>query len=112
MHLHVADLARAQTFYHNVIGFDVVQQYGGQAEFVSAAGYHHHLGYNVWRGRNIPPAPANATGLMWWTVNLHDADAYMALKTRITAANIAYTEHNDALWVRDGDGIQMRIVAA
>jgi catechol 2,3-dioxygenase len=112
MHLHVSDLARAQAFYHGVLGFDVMQRYGGQAEFVSAAGYHHHLGYNVWRGRNIPPAPTNATGLMWWTINLHDADAYMALKTRITAAHIAYDEHDDALWVRDGDGIQIRIVAA
>ena len=112
MHLHVGDLARAQAFYHTVIGFDVIQLYGGQAEFVSAAGYHHHLGYNVWRGRNIPPAPANATGLMWWTVNLHDATAYTAIKTRLTAANVAYDEHDDALWVRDGDGIQMRIVAA
>ena len=111
MHLHVSDLARAQAFYHGVLGFDVMQRYGGQAEFVSAAGYHHHLGYNVWRGRNIPPAPANATGLMWWTINLHDAGAYMALKTRMQRSDTPYDEYDAALWVRDVDGIQVRIVA-
>lgn len=111
MHVHVADLARAQAFYHNILGFDVLQRYGDQAEFVSAAGYHHHLGYNVWRGRNIPPAPANATGLMWWTINLHDAHAYVALKDRLQASNTSFEEHDDALWVRDGDGMVVRVVS-
>lgn len=112
MHLHVGDLARAQAFYHTIIGFDLIQLYGGQAEFVSAGGYHHHLGYNVWRGRNIPPAPANATGLVWWTINLHDANAYVALKERLQRSSTAYDEHDDALWVRDGDGMHVRVVAA
>ena len=112
IHLHVADLAAARKFYVDVIGFDLVQQYGGQAEFVSAGGYHHHLGYNLWRGKNIVPAPDNATGLVWWTVNLPDADAQTAVIARLVAAKHPHTVQAGVVWVRDSVGIQLRIVVA
>jgi catechol 2,3-dioxygenase len=110
LHLHVADLAAARTFYVDVIGFDLMQQYGGQAEFVSAGGYHHHLGYNLWRGKNIVPAPDNATGLVWWTVNLPDIDAQNAVIARLVAAKHTHTVQAGVVWVRDSVGIQLRIV--
>ena len=110
LHLHVADLAAARTFYVDVIGFALVQQYGGQAEFVSAGGYHHHLGYNLWRGKNIAPAPDNATGLVWWTVNLPDIDAQNAVIARLVAAKHPHTVQAGVVWVRDSVGIQLRIV--
>ncbi len=112
MHLHVADLAAARKFYGDVIGFDLVQQYGGQAEFVSAGGYHHHVGYNLWRGKNILSAPDNATGLVWWTVNLPDAVAQNAVIARLVAAKHPHTVQDGVVWVRDSVGIQMRIVVA
>jgi catechol 2,3-dioxygenase len=85
---------------------------GGQAEFVSAGGYHHHLGYNLWRGKNIPAAPANATGLVWWTVNLPDVAAQNAVIARLVATNHPHTVQDGVVWVRDSVGIQMRIVVA
>jgi catechol 2,3-dioxygenase len=112
IHLHVADLAASRKFYGDVIGFALMQQYGGQAEFVSAGGYHHHLGYNLWRGKNIVPAPDNATGLVWWTVNLPDADAQTAVIARLVAAKHPHTVQAGVVWVRDSVGIQLRIVVA
>jgi len=63
VHLKVADLERSLKFYRDLLGFEVMQYYGDSAVFVSAGGYHHHIGLNTWYSRNAPPAPGNATGL-------------------------------------------------
>ena len=62
-HLKVADLERALAFYHDVLGFDLIQRYGTQAAFVSAGGYHHHIGLNTWESRGGSPPPRGHTGL-------------------------------------------------
>ena len=76
VHLHVRDIDEAVDFYHGVIGFDVM----GVAKafrmgFVSAGGYHHHLGLNTWQGEGAPPPPADAAGLRYFTVELPDQEA-------------------------------------
>ncbi len=63
VHLKVADLDRAIDFYKRVLGFDLVQRYGHQAAFLSAGGYHHHLGLNTWHSKGGPRPDARATGL-------------------------------------------------
>src|SRR5215831_2331851 len=63
VHLKVADLERALNFYVNVLGFELTQQYGKQAAFVSAGGYHHHIGLNTWESQGGSPPPAGTTGL-------------------------------------------------
>ncbi len=63
VHLKVADLARAEAFYREVIGLEVTQRYGAQAVFLSAGGYHHHVGLNTWESRGGPWPASNATGL-------------------------------------------------
>jgi catechol 2,3-dioxygenase len=63
VHLRVADLDRAVSFYRDVLGFEVTQRYGTQAAFLSAGGYHHHIGLNTWESRGGTPAPAGHTGL-------------------------------------------------
>src|SRR5205823_4246807 len=63
VHLKVADLDRALAFYVGVLGFDVTSRMGDSAVFLSAGGYHHHIGLNTWESRNGPPPPPNATGL-------------------------------------------------
>ncbi|SFA98191.1 catechol 2,3-dioxygenase [Cohnella sp. OV330] len=73
VHLHVRDLQEARRFYVDTLGFDVVANYGGQALFVSAGGYHHHVGLNTWAGVGAPPPPANSPGLIHFTVRLPDA---------------------------------------
>ena len=63
VHLNVADLQRALDFYVGLLGFELVQLYGDQAAFVSAGGYHHHIGLNTWQSKGAPPAPARGVGL-------------------------------------------------
>lgn len=63
VHLKVADLKRAMAFYCDLLGFELVTMYGDQAAFVSAGGYHHHIGLNTWYSKDAPPAPTRAAGL-------------------------------------------------
>src|SRR4051812_232484 len=63
VHLKVADLDRALGFYRDVLGFELTQRYGRQAAFLSAGGYHHHIGLNTWESLGGSPPPAHATGL-------------------------------------------------
>ena len=63
VHLKVADIDRAVDFYRDILGFDVMQRYGSEAAFLSAGGYHHHLGLNTWESRGGSPPPPGTTGL-------------------------------------------------
>src|SRR3712207_4200428 len=63
VHLKVANLERALHFYRDILGFEITQWNGEAAVFLSAGGYHHHIGLNTWAGRNVPPAPRNTAGL-------------------------------------------------
>jgi catechol 2,3-dioxygenase len=63
VHLKVANIERALGFYRDLLGFEVTQWYGEDAVFLSAGGYHHHIGLNTWAGRGVPPAPREAAGL-------------------------------------------------
>ena len=63
IHLKVADLQRALAFYRDLLGFEVTTYYGDQAVFLSAGGYHHHIGLNTWQSKNAPPAPPHSVGL-------------------------------------------------
>ena len=74
------------------------------AAFVSAGGYHHHLGLNNWRGQGVPPAPADAVGLRYWTLLLDGQDELAAVRARIDAAGIAVEERPEGLLVRDPSG--------
>ena len=63
VHLKVSDLERSIAFYHGVLGFDITQRMGDSAAFLSAGGYHHHIGLNTWESKNGAPPPRSATGL-------------------------------------------------
>jgi len=69
VHLKVSDLARAVQFYQELLGFDLVQRFGDQAAFLSAGGYHHHIGLNTWESGGGTPPPAGATGLYHFAIN-------------------------------------------
>jgi catechol 2,3-dioxygenase len=74
----------------------------GAAAFVSAGGYHHHLGFNVWRGQGVPPAPAGRVGLRYWTVVLEDPEEVEAVRDRVRAASVEVEEiETDGFLVRD-----------
>ena len=109
VHLKVADLDRALAFYSGVLGFTLTQRFGAQAAFVSAGGYHHHIGLNTWEsGGGRPPAPGT-TGLYHLAV-LYPGRAELAdALRRLDAAGIALdgaSDHgvSEALYLRDPDG--------
>src|SRR5436190_21765981 len=95
VHLKVADLERALAFYRDVLGFELIQRYGSQAAFISAGGYHHHIGLNTWESFGGSPPPPNCTGLFHLAV-LYPTRATLAdALRRLTAANIALDGASD-----------------
>ena len=108
VHLKVADLQRALDFYVGVLGFQLMQKYGAQAAFISAGGYHHHIGLNTWESLGGRPPPRGSTGL-FHTAILYPtrADLGDALR-RLVTANIPLdgaSDHgvSEALYLRDPD---------
>jgi catechol 2,3-dioxygenase len=101
MHLHVGDLERGLGFYRDVLGFEATAFIPGAAAFVAAGGYHHHLGFNVWRGEGVPPAPQDRVGLRHWTVVLEDPRQVADVAERVRAAGIATEEYERDFLARD-----------
>lgn len=112
VHLHVADLAAAQRFYVDLLGFDVMQGYGPSALFVSAGGYHHHVGLNTWQGVGAPPPGPDATGLRWFELVLPDPDEVARLRARLRAAGLEVEETDADLLFRDPSRNAVRVKAA
>jgi catechol 2,3-dioxygenase len=100
LHLHVADVERGLGFYRDVLGFEVMVNLGSAA-FVSAGGYHHHLGFNVWLGSDVKPRPENSAGLRHWTVYLACPADVEAVRARVEGAGLAVEDHGSGFLVRD-----------
>ena len=116
IHLHVANLQAAKNFYLTVLGFDLMAEMGSAA-FISAGGYHHHIGMNLWAGVNIPPPPADSLRLIAYTIMVPDVDemgnsVIMQLSTRLDQAGISYAELSTGLEVADPSGNVIRIKTA
>jgi catechol 2,3-dioxygenase len=109
VHLHVGDIDSGLAFYRDVIGFEVMTLYDSAA-FVAAGGYHHHLGFNIWRGHGVPAVPSGTVGLRHWTIVL-PAAAAAALRERVIAAGAPYEERPEGLLVRDPWDIALLVVA-
>jgi catechol 2,3-dioxygenase len=110
VHLHVGDLDAATAFYRDGLGFEVMTDLG-TAVFVSAGGYHHHVGINVWRGRGVPPVPAGAVGLRHWTLIVDGADELDAVRERLRAIGAPVEPRADGLLARDPSGTAVLVVA-
>ena len=108
VHLHVGDLAASTRFYRDGLGFEVIAEMGS-AVFVSAGRYHHHVGFNLWRGAGAGPAQADAIGLRHWTLETADAGERNALALRLEAIEAPYSERDGALFARDPSGIDVLI---
>jgi catechol 2,3-dioxygenase len=101
VHLQVSELGEAEAFYHGVLGFDVVVRGYPGALFVSAGGYHHHIGLNTWHSAGTTPVPAGSVGLRSFTIDLPDQRQLSDVLGRVDAAGIA-TEHTaGGVFVRD-----------
>ena len=101
VHLHVSRLDDAERFYVGVLGFELMQRYGPSALFVSAGGYHHHIGLNTWAGVGAPPPPAGAIGLRHLVVKLPNEAARSAVVDRVKAAGIPIEKTGEGLIIRD-----------
>jgi catechol 2,3-dioxygenase len=108
VHLKVADLDRALRFYCGVLGFELTQRFGRDAAFISAGGYHHHIGLNTWQSRGGSPPPSGSTGLFHLAVVYPNRAALADALKRLKAANIPLdgaSDHgvSEALYLRDPD---------
>jgi catechol 2,3-dioxygenase len=108
VHLKVADIERALAFYCGVLGFELTQRYGSQAAFVSAGGYHHHIGLNTWESRGGPPPPPGTTGLYHLAILYPTRAALADALRRLIKAGIPLegaSDHgvSEALYLRDPD---------
>lgn len=109
VHLKVSDLDRAIDFYQGVLGFELVQRYGTQAAFLSAGGYHHHIGLNTWQSEGASPPPPHTTGLYHFAILYPTRTSLADALRRLLAAGIPLdgaSDHgvSEALYLRDPDG--------
>ena len=109
VHLHVARLEDAERFYVSVLGFQLMQRYGPSALFVSAGGYHHHIGLNTWAGVGAPPPPHGAIGLRHFEVQLHSGEALADVAARLRAAGVPTEVVEGGLLVRDPAGNALKL---
>jgi catechol 2,3-dioxygenase len=108
VHLKVADLDRALAFYCGVLGFELMQRHGGEAAFIAAGGYHHHIGLNTWESRGGQPPPPGSTGLYHTAILYPTRVALADALRRLIAAGIRLdgaSDHgvSEALYLRDPD---------
>jgi catechol 2,3-dioxygenase len=109
VHLKVSDLNRAIAFYGGVLGFDVMQRYGDEAAFLSAGGYHHHIGLNTWESKGGSPPEFGTTGLYDFAIRYPTRRALANALRRLIDAGISLegaSDHgvSEALYLRDPDG--------
>lgn len=112
IHLHVRDIPEALDFHHGVLGFDVMGHAKEfQMAFVSAGGYHHHIGLNTWQGEGAPHPPADAVGLHHFTVDLPNQPALDEVIARVEKAGIPYNQTEDGLLLHDPsqNGVVLRV---
>ncbi|MFK7921137.1 MAG: VOC family protein, partial [Bacteroidia bacterium] len=109
VHLKVADLQKSLDFYHGLLGFEIMSQMGDQAAFISAGGYHHHIGLNTWHSKNGPAPAPNSTGLFHTAILYPSRKDLAFVFKRLQDAEYPFTgfaDHgvSEALYLDDPDG--------
>jgi catechol 2,3-dioxygenase len=108
VHLKVAELERAIGFYRDVLGFELMQRMGDQAAFLSAGGYHHHIGLNTWESKGGSPPPPGTTGLFHFAIRFPDRPSLARAVKRVVEAGIRIgaSDHgvSEAIYLADPDG--------
>ena len=109
VHLKVADLQRSLDFYSGLLGFEITTTYGSEAVFISAGGYHHHIGLNIWYSKNAPPAPVRSVGLYHTAIIYPTRKNLAIIFDRLRRAKYPFSGASDhgvseALYLKDPDG--------
>ena len=114
IHLHVSKLDESRAFYHTLLGFDVMGEFPRQAVFVSAGGYHHHVAFNIWNGVGAPEPPADAGGLLWFSVLLPAVASAELVLERARAAGLKLETVEGGWMLRDpsGNGLILKATGA
>lgn len=116
IHLQVSDLGKAEHFYHRTLGFDIMQKTFVGALFLSAGGYHHHIGLNIWNSKGASPAPKDAVGLTRFTVEMSDLISLRHIQLQCQQSGFVLEEIQQdkssmpSLLVRDPDGIEVEFI--
>lgn len=108
VHLKVSNLQRSLDFYCGLLGFELIQTYGTEAAFISAGGYHHHIGLNTWQSKGAGPAPVNAPGLFHTAILYPERKDLAQIVKRLTEAKYTLTgaaDHgvSEAIYLDDPD---------
>ena len=116
VHLTVADLERSLRFYRDILGFEVTMRYGDSAVFLSAGGYHHHIGLNTWAGKGVTPPPQRHSGLYHFAILYPSRKELARALKSLVAAKYPLTgaaDHgvSEALYLNDPDGIGVELYA-
>lgn len=114
VHLTVSDLDRSLRFYRDILGFEVSARYGSSAVFLSAGGYHHHIGLNTWQGEGIPPQPPRTAGLYHFAILYPSRKELAKAVERLTQAQYpieGMSDHlvSEAIYLRDPDDIGIEL---
>nr|WP_249436010.1 VOC family protein [Paenibacillus sp. Marseille-Q4541] len=114
VHFHISDLEEARQFYHHLLGFDVVLDDSRyfRALFVSAGGYHHHIGLNIWAGQGAPKVPSDAVGIDYFTIIFENQAVYEEALIRLEQNGIMVLREANEAKLTDPFGIQIRITHA
>jgi len=116
VHLHVADIERSLKFYRDILGFEVTARFGDSAAFLSAGGYHHHIGLNTWQGKGVPPQPDGYAGLYHFAILFPSRKELAQALKHLSDAGYPITGASDhgvseAIYLDDPDGIGVELYA-
>ncbi len=116
VHLTVSDLERSLSFYRDILGFEVSARYDTSAVFLSAGGYHHHIGLNTWQGEGIPPQPPHTAGLYHFAILYPSRKELARAVQRLIKADYpidGMADHlvSEAIYLRDPDNIGIELYA-
>ena len=109
IHLHIRNLNEAENFYSKILGFDRMMRYGTAASFVSAGGYHHHVGLNTWAGNGAPAPPPNAIGLRHFQIILPTQAALDSISARLDSHQIPFEARCETLLLQDPSNNKIKI---
>ncbi len=112
IHLQVAQIAATERFYTGPLGMDLMLRYGPRATFMSANGYHHHIGGNTWAGENLEPAPVDAARLLWYEIQYPDKETLEAISGQLESLGYESDRENGNIRVTDPSGIQVLLTFA
>ncbi|MBO1513960.1 VOC family protein [Metabacillus bambusae] len=104
IHLHVSDLEKTKEFYHDGLGLDIVMDIPNQAVFFSSGGYHHHIGTNIWNGKNAPKPAPNSVGMLFYTLVTPNEETRKSMVKKLEALDYRVTEKKGELFTEDPSG--------